>query len=78
MGYICAIIAAILALFFGGFVLNFINVVVKDCREANQQLSSCLEAQATAYEDGLLMLVQDPKIQAVLTQETSAAWTDAN
>lgn len=78
MGYICAIIAAILALCFGGFVLNFINVVVKDCREANQQLSSRLEAQATAYEDGLLMLVQDPKIQAVLTQETSAAWTDAN
>lgn len=78
MGYICAIIAAILALFFGGFVLNFINVVVKGCRETKQQLSSRLEAQTTAYEEGLLMLIQDPQVQAALTQESPAAWTGAN
>ncbi len=64
LGYAGQIVAVILVLYLGGFLLNAYVVVIRGCREGSREAERLLSAQLTQYETGSKLLSESPEILA--------------
>ena len=78
IGYVAAILAAILLLCIGGFVLNFFSVVVKGCRSENSILVQTLSRQMDVYDSGLSRLVEEEAVRLAVADGDRSSCLEAN
>lgn len=64
--YVLVILAVILVLYLGGFVLNFTTVVVRSNQDANLEIAESFEEQYTAYDKGTEELTHLPEVLRLL------------
>ena len=77
LGYAAWIVAVIVALYLGGFLLNAYTVVIRGCRQGSREAEKFLSAQLESYSEGMEALAKQPELLAAVggSQESR---TDAN
>ena len=64
LGYAALIVAVIVALYLGGFLLNAYTVVIRGCRQGSREAETFLSAQLESYTGGMEMLAKQPELLA--------------
>lgn len=77
LGYAALIVAVIVALYLGGFLLNAYTVVVRGCRQGSREAETFLSAQLESYTGGMEMLAKQPELLAAAGGRQESR-TDAN
>lgn len=77
LGYAAWIVAVIVALYLGGFLLNAYTVVVRGCRQGSREAETFLSAQLESYTGGMEMLAKQPELLAAAGGRQESR-TDAN
>jgi len=72
IGYVAFILAIVMLLYLGGFLLNFFTVVVRANQAGNQDLAGALSAQYDACEEGIERLAELPAVSDALTSASAA------
>lgn len=77
LGYAALIVAVIVALYLGGFLLNAYTVVVRGCRQGSREAETFLSAQLESYTGGMETLAKQPELLAA-ADGSQESRTDAN
>lgn len=77
LGYAALIVAVIVALYLGGFLLNAYTVVIRGCRQGSREAESFLSAQLESYTGGMELLAKQPELLAAAGGRQESR-TDAN
>lgn len=77
LGYAALIVAVIVALYLGGFLLNAYTVVIRGCRQGSREAEALLSAQLESYTGGMEMLAKQPELLAAAGGRQESR-TDAN
>ena len=77
LGYAAWIVAVIVALYLGGFLLNAYTVVIRGCRQGSREAETFLSAQLESYTGGMETLAKQPELLAAAGGRQESR-TDAN
>jgi len=72
IGYVSLLLVIVLLLYLGGFVLNFVTVVVRANQESNRSFSEVLSEQYSACEKEIEDLSKAPAVRDALGGSTAA------
>ncbi len=77
LGYAVLIVAVIVVLYLGGFLLNAYAVVIRGCRQGSREAEKLLSGQLGSYTQGLENLAKEPGLLAAAGGDENSR-TEAN